>query len=79
MPSTASRFSSAGRDAGLGGRVGLRQVDHRARDSAAVPAHVGSVVLDGVDLVKADKGTLQKMRRKMQMIFQDPTPASIRG
>jgi oligopeptide transport system ATP-binding protein len=32
----------------------------------------GSVVLDGVDLVKADKGELQKMRRKMQMIFQDP-------
>src|SRR3974377_1367946 len=31
----------------------------------------GSVVLDGVDLVKADKGTLQKMSRKMQMIFQD--------
>jgi oligopeptide transport system ATP-binding protein len=32
----------------------------------------GSVELDGVDLVKADKGELQKMRRKMQMIFQDP-------
>ena len=32
----------------------------------------GSVVLEGVDLVKADKGTLQKLRRKMQMIFQDP-------
>ncbi len=32
----------------------------------------GSVVLDGVDLVKVDKGGLQKMRRVMQMIFQDP-------
>ena len=32
----------------------------------------GSVVFDGVDLVKMKGEDLRKMRRKMQMIFQDP-------
>jgi oligopeptide transport system ATP-binding protein len=32
----------------------------------------GSVVFDGVDLVKLKGNDLRKMRRKMQMIFQDP-------
>jgi oligopeptide transport system ATP-binding protein len=32
----------------------------------------GSVVFDGVDLVKAKGEELRRMRRKMQMIFQDP-------
>lgn len=32
----------------------------------------GSVVFDGVDLVKLKGENLRKMRRKMQMIFQDP-------
>jgi oligopeptide transport system ATP-binding protein len=32
----------------------------------------GSVVFDGVDLVKLQGEDLRKMRRKMQMIFQDP-------
>jgi len=32
----------------------------------------GSVVFDDVDLVKLKGGDLRKMRRKMQMIFQDP-------
>ena len=32
----------------------------------------GQVVLDGVDLVKLPKNELRKMRRVMQMIFQDP-------
>lgn len=32
----------------------------------------GSVVFDGVDLVKLKGEELRKMRRKMQMIFQDP-------
>jgi len=32
----------------------------------------GSVVFDGVDLVKLKGEDLRKMRRKMQMIFQDP-------
>ncbi len=32
----------------------------------------GAVYLEGVDLVKLDPGALRQMRRKMQMIFQDP-------
>jgi len=32
----------------------------------------GSVIFDGVDLVKAKGEELRHMRRKMQMIFQDP-------
>lgn len=32
----------------------------------------GEVVFNGVDLVSADKNTLLKERREMQMIFQDP-------
>ncbi|MBI5842406.1 MAG: dipeptide ABC transporter ATP-binding protein [Chloroflexi bacterium] len=32
----------------------------------------GSVIFDGVDLVKAKGNDLRHMRRKMQMIFQDP-------
>jgi oligopeptide transport system ATP-binding protein len=32
----------------------------------------GSVIFDGVDLVKLQGEDLRKMRRKMQMIFQDP-------
>jgi oligopeptide transport system ATP-binding protein len=32
----------------------------------------GSVLFDGVDLVKLNEGELRKYRRKMQMIFQDP-------
>ena len=32
----------------------------------------GSVYLEGIDLVKTDGDELHKMRRKMQMIFQDP-------
>ena len=32
----------------------------------------GAVYLEGVDLVKLDSRALRQMRRKMQMIFQDP-------
>ncbi len=32
----------------------------------------GSVIFDGIDLVKADQKTMLKARRDIQMIFQDP-------
>jgi oligopeptide transport system ATP-binding protein len=32
----------------------------------------GAVYLEGIDLVKLDRHALRQMRRKMQMIFQDP-------
>jgi len=35
-------------------------------------ATAGSVIFDGVDLIKLQGRELRRMRRKMQMIFQDP-------
>src|SRR5512136_152413 len=32
----------------------------------------GSVLFDGIDLVKTEGEDLRRLRRKMQMIFQDP-------
>jgi oligopeptide/dipeptide ABC transporter ATP-binding protein len=32
----------------------------------------GSVILDGIDVTKASKKELKKLRRRMQIIFQDP-------
>jgi ABC-type oligopeptide transport system ATPase subunit len=32
----------------------------------------GSVVFDGTDVTRADKDALRKLRRRMQIIFQDP-------
>ena len=37
-----------------------------------VPATAGSVHFDGTDVLSADGSTLQKLRRRMQIIFQDP-------
>ncbi len=36
------------------------------------PPTSGSVVFDGVDLVRLNREELRKIRRRMQMIFQDP-------
>ncbi len=32
----------------------------------------GDIRFDGVDLLELDRGSLRRMRRKMQMVFQDP-------
>ena len=37
-----------------------------------VPATAGSVSFDGTDVLSADRRTLRKLRRRMQIIFQDP-------
>ncbi len=36
------------------------------------PADSGAVAFDGVDVLGAPKGELRRLRRRMQMIFQDP-------
>jgi oligopeptide/dipeptide ABC transporter ATP-binding protein len=37
-----------------------------------IPATSGSVVYDKTDVLTADRPTMKKLRRRMQMIFQDP-------
>jgi len=37
-----------------------------------LPPSFGRVVIDGVDLMKADAGEQNRLRRRIQMIFQDP-------
>ena len=44
----------AGRDVRPGGRIGLRQIDHRAHDPAAVPPTSGHVYFDDTDLATAE-------------------------
>jgi oligopeptide/dipeptide ABC transporter ATP-binding protein len=37
-----------------------------------IPATAGSVTFAGVEVFAADRGTLRKLRRRMQIVFQDP-------
>ncbi|MDA8253959.1 MAG: ATP-binding cassette domain-containing protein [Rhodospirillales bacterium] len=37
-----------------------------------LPPSAGRVVLDGTDIGKADAATLRRLRRRMQLVFQDP-------
>jgi ABC-type microcin C transport system duplicated ATPase subunit YejF len=70
--STASHSRYARRDARLVGRVGLRQVDDRSRDHAPVRADRGTIVFDGKDVTHLSEKELRPLRRRMQMVFQDP-------
>jgi oligopeptide/dipeptide ABC transporter ATP-binding protein len=36
------------------------------------PATAGSVVFEGIDVMNASRGDMQKLRRDMQIVFQDP-------
>jgi hypothetical protein len=36
------------------------------------PGTAGRVSFDGVDLARANAGTLRRLRRRMQLVFQDP-------
>ena len=62
-PWTASPSTSTGRDPRAGGRVGLRQVHHRAHDPAALPADPGPVYFEGEDLTRLSRKELRPMRR----------------
>jgi oligopeptide/dipeptide ABC transporter ATP-binding protein len=37
-----------------------------------IPPSAGHIILDGVDLVGANAATLRRLRRRMQIVFQDP-------
>ena len=60
------------RDAGPGRRIRLRQVDAGPRGAAVAPADSGRVLFDGNDLTAMQGDALRLMRRRLQLIFQDP-------
>ena len=37
-----------------------------------IPPSAGHIILDGVDLVETNAATLRRLRRRMQIVFQDP-------
>jgi len=55
------------------------EIHDRAGDPATVPAHGGRSVVEGEDLCILKGEKCAKMRRRMQMIFQDPMPRLIRA
>ena len=62
------------RDAGAGGRIGLGQVDGGAHGGRpAARRRPARVTIDGIDMwAPARAAERQKLRRRLQMIFQDP-------
>ncbi len=62
------------RDAGAGGRVGLRQVDGGAHDGGAAAAHRRQRHASTASTCGRRRGTAsgRRLRRRLQMIFQDP-------
>ena len=60
------------RDRRAGRRVRLRQVDARAFDRAHPRADRGLDALRGPDIAIATPAQIRPLRRRMQMIFQDP-------
>ena len=61
------------RDAGPGGRIGLRQVHARPRRAAAAAGRpAASVTFDGTELTALGGEAMRLMRRRLQLIFQDP-------
>ncbi len=74
-PCARSRTSirdRAGRDRRPGRRIRVRQVDARPRAAAAHRADRGRIVFEGRDVTRLASRELRPLRRRMQMIFQDP-------
>ena len=61
-----------GRDAGAGGRVGLRQVHGRPRAGAAGAPDGGHIRFEGAELTASSDQDFNKVRPHLQMVFQDP-------
>ena len=63
----------ARRDARTGRRVGLRKVDRSAaRSCGSTSRRRGRIVFDGQDITTLSDNELRPLRRRMQMVFQDP-------
>ena len=55
-----------------GRRVRLRQDDARQSDPRPRSGHAGRIVFDGQDVAALSRRRLRRLRRRAQMIFQDP-------
>src|SRR5438094_9238802 len=67
-----SFFVKRGETLGLVGESGCGKTTTGRVILNLYPATEGSVVFEGTDLTKLKGERMRKMRRKMQMIFQDP-------
>ena len=65
-------FDLQGRDAGHRRRIGLRQVDPGPDADAAGGTDVGKLTFDGVDVYSQKGAAMRKLRRDIQIVFQDP-------
>jgi len=61
-----------GETLGLVGESGCGKSTLARLVTGLLPATAGSVMLDGQDITRLRGGALRRVRRKMQMIFQDP-------
>jgi oligopeptide transport system ATP-binding protein len=61
-----------GETLGLVGESGCGKSTLARLITALMPATAGSITLDGQDITRLRGGSLRRVRRKMQMIFQDP-------
>ena len=61
-----------GETLGLVGESGLRQVHHRPRHPAHAGADGGRIVFEGEDITHTGKAEMRPIRRRMQMVYQDP-------
>lgn len=62
----------SGRTLGLVGESGSGKTTAAMAAIRLVAAHAGTVLFDGVDLLKLDAEAMRQRRRHLQVIFQDP-------
>ena len=63
---------SRGQTLGLVGESGCGKTTVGRTLLRLIPATAGEVNFEGVEVFSADRGTLRRLRRRMQIIFQDP-------
>ncbi len=61
-----------GRTLGLAGESGSGKTTTAMAAIRLKPAHAGAVLFEGTDLLKLDAEAMRRLRRHLQVIFQDP-------